>query len=293
MIGSNENYPGPGESPLAGAVYDSASNVWTPVNEAGMPPISMVNGNITSLGATMAMIGWDDTTVPAVLVGGIYDPVSDTWASIDMAGGPDVVMYSMEIFTTALGTKLVFITRDDNPEVMSWVGWIYDPATGVWTPINMGGSDLDNLDFSSIRMAANGQVVMLSGYDNVDLMKPVAFIYSPQTGTWQEAGSSNMPQLNSYPGSTQTYFAAFGGNFILIGEAMYPTNINMAGGVYNPASGIWAAVSITGIPENSPGWVITGNSASVFAFETGPVSSGGRIYTPLAVAGHYYLYMKQ
>lgn len=112
-----------------GALYDPASDTWTPMTHTGAPS-----------GRTHAMMAWaGDRFVVfggkrADATGGQHDPVSRVWTPLPTEGAPPGGVAGAMIWT---GSRLVVRggceTRTGSRRVAS--GGLYDPSTERWSPM--------------------------------------------------------------------------------------------------------------------------------------------------------------
>src|SRR5678815_2196899 len=71
----------------------------------------------------------------AVATGGRYDPVSDTWSSMAVAGAPGPRSVHTAVWT---GTRmLVWGGFHNQQQLFLGDGGRYDPSTDTWSPISM------------------------------------------------------------------------------------------------------------------------------------------------------------
>ncbi len=136
--GGNRGY---GESFCSGALYDPLTNTWIAMDSVNAPSPRFFH---TAVWTGNKMIVWGGAFTSAEIPlrsGGIYDPVSNSWAPLDSINAPAPRSFHSALWT---GSKMLI-----------WGGWhtsleyyktggIYDPLANTW-------DDMDTLNAPSPR----------------------------------------------------------------------------------------------------------------------------------------------
>jgi hypothetical protein len=108
----------------AGALYDPATDTWTPMSTAGQPEPRLTHSAVWT-GNSMIVWGGNANGKP-LASGGIYDPEADTWTPMTMAGAPSPRFSHSAVWT---GSSMIAWAGYD---FFDWhnSGGIYDPKAG-------------------------------------------------------------------------------------------------------------------------------------------------------------------
>jgi len=126
---------GPGGMQSTGGMYDPVKGTWKPTSTVNVPP-----------GRQDATAVWDDAHKLMLVwggrigstptnTGGIYNPATNTWAPISMAGVPEARWGHSAVWT---GTRMIVWGGTDNTSYFA-NGASFDPVKNEWTGAISGG----------------------------------------------------------------------------------------------------------------------------------------------------------
>jgi N-acetylneuraminic acid mutarotase len=226
-----------------GAMYDPVADTWSATPSVNAP--SAREGH-AAIWTGDLMVIWGGKTVNTPLnSGGRLDPVANTWTPTGPAGIPEGRNDAHAIWT---GTQLII-----------WGGWTdrtlfssgsrYDPALHLWSPIStLNSGDGGTAVWTGSAMivwggrsnAAGGAVITYSGLGGT---------YYPLTDSWVPTSTAGAPSSRS--GHTAVWTGSrmlvWGGFFVQTPPGI--TTYFNDGGLYDPATDTWSAVTTTGAPS--------------------------------------------
>jgi N-acetylneuraminic acid mutarotase len=134
---------GPNESGLTntGALYDPVADVWTGATSINNAPSSRLGH--TAVWTGNRMIVWGgllDVFHNVTASGGTYDPASNSWQTLPLAGAPSARQEHTAAWTGQ--AMLIWGGEDDSMAPVSFFGdgGRYDPASNAWSPLALAGA---------------------------------------------------------------------------------------------------------------------------------------------------------
>jgi len=175
----------------AGSRYDPLTDVWTPTTFAGA---ASGRYDHTAVWTGTEMIVWGgvfqsccESPVHPV-VGGRYNPVTDSWQVMDSSGAPAGRTLHAALWT---GEEMIISGGNHQPSFVDDTGGRYDPATNAWTSLPAAGEpDLPLADavwlppYAVVWGGGFG-----TGYEGA--------LYDPQLDTWTPVTSDGAPGTTS------------------------------------------------------------------------------------------------
>ena len=259
-----------------GGVYDPTADSWSPTStDSALGE----RAQHTAVWAGSRMVVWGGNTASGpTLSGGRYDPGTNTWA--EMAPTTLNPSYSH----IAISTGSTMIIWGGNQLAVS--GAIYNPTVDTWTPTETMGAPSARVNHTGVW---TGTQMIVWGGNSTGAPTNSGGIYTPDPnlggGSWTSTDQTSAPPPRLYHVAvwTGTKMIVWGGNDI-IGATLN------SGGVYNPATDTWSAISTSGAPEDASKWgsavwtgtkmiVWGGFDERVFGSEH-PVNTGA-LYNPI------------
>ena len=262
-------------SPHHNGRYNPATHTWLPIQVAGQP--SPRTGH-TAVWTGTEMIVWGGCTSGECQVrlatGGRYDPVSDSWASINPTDAPVGRAGHTAVWT---GAEVIIWggVNPQNPNLYEFTGGRLVLALNAWVPtaINplVSGRGYHTAVWTGDRMVVWGGIIVGGIVSNSGGR------YNPVTDTWTETTITNAPAPRYFHTAiwTGTQMVVWGGTN---GQAPLST-----GGRYDPGADTWTSMTDVGAPTprywHTAVW--TGTEMVVWGGFDGnvPLSTGG-IYRP-------------
>jgi N-acetylneuraminic acid mutarotase len=260
--------------------YNPATDTWL-----ASPPPSEPRGR-TGAGAVWTgsmMLVWGGLEDSEALGTGFrYDPALDSASPLQTLNAP-----AASVFVTGVWS---------GSEMIVWGGngaGRYNPASGVWSPVSTTGSPSNRRNQSAVWTGS--EMIVWGGYLPNTCVPFSCWQYyadgaryNPATNVWTPVSPTGSPSARA------DHTAVWTGSRMLIwgGQVCTGTSCPSAaqqfadGGLYNPATDSWAAVSATGAPSKRSGHtaVWSGSRMIVWGGEiyggSGPRLGDGGIYDP-------------
>lgn len=249
-----------------GSIYDPTTDTWHASSTSGAPA---ERGLHSAIWTGSEMIIWDGITTAGVSVtdgGGRYNPVTDTWTSMNLTDAPLNRFNHTAVWT---GTQMIIWGGTDNSTGDYDTGGIYDPTTDSWTPTSQTNAPSARTQHSAVWTGS--EMIVWGGYfDNVGAR------YNPKTDTWTTMAAT--PSARTAASMVWT-----GSKMILWGGNSSGTAQN-SGYTYDTNTNSWTSISSSGAPSarSSQPTVWTGTEMVVWGGQDAsstPVNSGAR-YNP-------------
>jgi hypothetical protein len=174
----------------------------------------------------MIVWGGDDGSNNNLSSGGRYDPTSDKWTAMSLAGAPALSFSPRAVWT---GTELI-VWPGLNPSAR--VGGRYDPNTDTWKAMTRDGAPIQQ-QYSSIVWTGTTMIVW-GGFVDGACASAEGAIYDPATDTWRSMPTVGAPHPRSAHSAvwTGTQMIVWGGSAIGANAASY-----------DPVADAWFALS--------------------------------------------------
>jgi galactose oxidase-like protein len=210
-----------GENVNDGAVYEVASDSWTPTARAGAPRAT-----------TRAPAVWTGERIvvwagPASGQSARFDPEANAWSPVSEGNLPPAMSTPATVWT---GSEMIVWGFTSSGGTM---GFAYDPALDVWSPLSATGAPPFAAD---VAVWTGREMIVWNGNAHAGGR------YAPATGTWRPMSSQgapvSVPDRAVWARDVMVVWGGFAGAF-------EPTNI---GGIYDPSRDVWRATSMEGAP---------------------------------------------
>ncbi len=261
----------------SGARFDPVLDRWTPTSSVNAP--ANRSGH-SAVWANQGMIVWGGTLgIEYTNTGSLYDPLRDAWSPISSVNAPTARHLHRAVWT---GDTMLVWGGFGSPV---GPGGRYNLRTDTWTPM----STLNQPSFNGTAVWTGSRMIIWGGQEISGSGSPsqAGALYDPQSDTWTPTSLTNAPVFRA------GHVAVWNGSRMLVWggctstcSAYTATDYINSGGLYDPATNTWQAMSTVGAPEGriAASAVWTGSemvvwSGAPYAYSTDPGNSGGR-YDP-------------
>ncbi len=240
----------PSGATQTGAKYNPANDAWIPISTNGAP-IARFDHRAVWTGSNMIVWGGQTNSSPNNIdyeTGGIYDPQTDSWTSLPMAGVPLRRHGHTAIWT---GTQMsVWGGRyETNTVTNTWLnsGGILVPSTSSWTGMASNTAPLARASHSAVWADNLTSMIVWGGIGFSDSGLNSGGVYAFANDTWNATPTLGAPSgRNSHSAIwTGSEMIVWGGNNNL-GPPNYSTN---DGARLNPISLTWTPTTQLNAPQ--------------------------------------------
>ncbi|HEX4824928.1 MAG TPA: MopE-related protein [Candidatus Polarisedimenticolaceae bacterium] len=264
-----------------GARYNPATDTWRPTSTGANTPAARFEHTAVWTGSEMIVWGGTDYTFPGPVVGGRYNPVTDTWAPTSTGPG----LPSPRVFASAVWTGSEMIVWGGTlvgPGTATNTGARYDPSADTWTEVPIDDGTPSPRQNSSA-VWTGSEMIIWGGENspsstNANRYDPVANVWhvtstAPLPGhsrlgqsviwtgskmiVWGGAGS--VPAGCAYTPSTDAWspiasapsptasgqMAVWTGTEMIVWGGGYYDDYNNYGGRYDPSTDSWVSTSMS------------------------------------------------
>ena len=281
-------------APLSdGSAYDPGTNSWTPISSTKAPSPRYLHSAIWTGSKMIVWGGWTsvENATPlvrsygvvegagAVNTGAIYDPQTNSWASMSTVKAPTPRGEQVAVWT---GSKMIVWGGDDGTSNDLNDGGIYDPATDTWTPTSLNGAPSAR-DYHAA-VWSGSKMIVWGGYGNATADTNTGGVFDPISNTWTPTSVNSAPLGRSWPTAVWT-----GARMIIWGgyadlaeppQEIYYSN----GGLYDPVANGWSAMTTTGAPSGRFNHTSVWTGSQMITWggfdSSGFVVNTGGVYTP-------------
>lgn len=189
-----------------GGMYEPVSDTWRPLSTIGAP---RTYASFTAVWTGTEMIIWGaktsfvNSSQTLTNVGGRYDPVTDTWQSLSIAGAPEPRTSHSAVWT---GTRMIVWGGWDTEAVNT--GGVYDLATDTWERLAM--DDLPPPKSSHTAIWTGTEMIVWGGF----YYQTTGARHDPVAASWVPTSNSNLPPARGMHTAiwTGTEMIIWGGN---------------------------------------------------------------------------------
>ncbi len=218
-------------------------NRWQAVATA---PFSLFASRAVWVGTKMfAFGGCEYNTVPCSKGGGLYDPVANTWQTINLATAPAGRQFHS--LTVINNSKVLVFGGGSGSGLGSLPGGvplgdgaIFDPATGTWQAIATAGAPSGRNLHTAVWTGT--EVIIFGGIDTALNPFGNGAIYNPATNTWRPLATAGAPSARGQASAAWT-----GSKMIVFGGNNVSTLFN-DGALFDPVTNTWTPMSTTNAP---------------------------------------------
>lgn len=256
--------------------FNPSTNVWTAMATAGQPAI---RENALAVWTGTEMLVWGGSNANGYQsTGGRYHPATDTWAIMAPTNAPAARSNSTAVWT---GTEMIVWGGFGGGSLNT--GGRYNPAIGgggTWSALPTAGAPVARYWHTAVWTGA--EMIIFGGTNG-------ATTYG-DGGRFNPSGGGTWSTLATGPSARAQHTAVWTPNGMIVwgGSAIGTTAPNGTGGLYNPATLTWSALSTTNAPDprfqHSAVW--NGTEMIVWGGSTSNVnnfvySNTGGAYNPL------------
>jgi N-acetylneuraminic acid mutarotase len=181
-----------------GGRYDPIADAWAPTSH----PAPRKRAGHTAVWTGSRMVVWGGSVgspkFPRYLeTGGLYDPVTNTWAKTETAGAPKARGWHTAVWT---GSRMVVWGGLGYDEWFGHeyfdTGGRYDPLTDTWTPT--ATLDAPEARLSHTAVWTGTKVIVWGGSSDFSDYLGTGGRYDPATDTWKATTTANAPESRRY-----------------------------------------------------------------------------------------------
>ena len=188
-----------------GGIYDPVTDTWTPIATTNAPSARYLHTAIWTGSKMIVWGGWSPSCfylgVNNCGDGGIYDPSSDTWASLGGALYSPVQRSSHTAVWT--GAKMIIWGGSGGSEnVTLGTGSIYDPIENAWTAMSAFGAPLARTDHTAVWTGS--QMIIWGGSSGDNALLDDGGAYDPSTDSWTPLSTTAAPPARYLQTATWT-----------------------------------------------------------------------------------------
>lgn len=252
-----------------GASYDPVSNTWTPISMTGSPSPRSSHHAVWTGNRMIIWGGMTDSGLGLLAHGAVYNPVGDSWSSMNIQGAPSPTQYfgASAVWT---GSRMMLWGGSiaGGGAYYSRFGNFYDPATNSWE--NTRGSALPTTLTCSYGWDPTNNRLMILGAETAGAIKAIF-----------QAPTATAPQISAKVASilgTTSHGAEVGSEFVwrpVLAGRPWPT-ISLA-----PGAPAWLSV-IGNVVRGTPSAGDVGEVSFTVMASNG-VGSGGSFKVDLKV----------
>jgi hypothetical protein len=240
---------------------------WIPPNAVGLP----TGKEHTAVWTGSEMLVWGGaprttSQFVATSAGGRYDPVSDAWTALPVAGA--AAQRTMHTAHWTGREMLVWGGMTNISSALLGDGAGYDPVANVWRPMASLGAPSGRYLHTAV-WTGSELIVWGGGLRDGPSLGDGAR-YNPTTDRWTPLPSAGAPTARV--GHTAVWtgreMLVWGGSHIEGESSTRRVSYAADGARYNPATDTWRPMSTTGIPEPRESQIAVWTGAQVFAWGT-------------------------
>jgi hypothetical protein len=234
--------------------YNPAGDSW---QDVAPPPVW---GRVVWAGDRLFV--WTSSAGKSPPCGATYFPSTKTWQVVPFDKSP-VCPDSYRLVWT--GSRVIVLGQSSADAAPQLGGWMYEPATGDWTPISSLGAPTGTAWWASAVWTGTDMIAWGS-----DGSAPAGGIFNPPSNTWRPVSLAG-----AVPGHSRE--VAWGDGRMFVWDES-----KQRGGIYDPDTDAWTSMSTAGAPPHMmPGPVVLwiGSELLVWGFAGGE-DGAGRLYRP-------------
>jgi N-acetylneuraminic acid mutarotase len=220
-----------------GALYDPATDSWSPVSSVDAPSPRHSHSSVWTGSHMLVWGGFGASDYETT--GARYDPDSDSWSAMTATNAPSGRTLHRTVWT---GSEMV-IWGGLNGVTALASGARYDPSANQWQPISSVGATSARLLHQMVW--SDSQVIVWGGTNTFDWLSTGGY-YDPSNDSWTGATSGSGLQIrqsatNVWTGEEMVIWGGWdGGNYLSDGAALDPDAA---------AGGSWTPLSTSGAPS--------------------------------------------
>jgi len=222
----------------AGFIFDPATSSWVATSAVNAPEIRHSHAAVWTGSKMIVWGGYGyGATYDYVNTGGIYDPSSDTWATMSTTSAPVARYGHTAVWADGATSKMIVWGGRNAAGTRINTGGRYDPSTDTWTATTTSVAPTARDQHTAVW---TGSVMIIWG-GNPGSATSTGSRYDPSADSWSAT------QTSSVPPARYNHIALWTGSKMIVwgGESAAPLS---TGGVYDPVGNSWTATSNTGVP---------------------------------------------
>jgi N-acetylneuraminic acid mutarotase len=224
-----------------GGRYNPAIDAWTATSTVGAPAARLLHSAVWTGSRMIVWGGVAASSGTLMNTGGAYDPISNTWAAISVAGAPSARVNASAVWT---GREMIVWGGDNNMGASSTMygdGARYDPISNTWSPIDPTGAP-SGRDFGRSAVWTDREFIIWGGRTAAGAELADGGRYDPILDQWSAVSLSGNPSPRAFHGAVWT-----GREMIVWGGTDAAGTIN-TGDRYDPISNSWSQTPLLNAP---------------------------------------------
>lgn len=225
-----------------GGRYNASANTWSSMSATGAPEGRGAHAAVWT-GSVMVVWGGIKGTISTasnlLTTGGRYDPVANTWTSTSTTGAPSARYDFTSIWS---GTYMVIWGGQNSGGTLLGTGGRYNPSTNAWSAVTATGAPTARSGHTAVWTGS--KMIIWGGNDTSGTVTNSGKLYDPAADTWTSMTTTGAPVGRS------GHIAVWTGSKMIVWGGYINNSLTMTntGGIYDPATNTWAAVTTTGAP---------------------------------------------
>jgi hypothetical protein len=250
------------------------AGTWSRFSTAESPPSMNVH---TALWTGSELLVWG--AFSSSMVGGLYNPATDSWRAIETAGSPSARNYWASVWA---GTEFIVWGGDIGTSSTQFRndGGRYNPATNTWRPVSTVGAP------AGARLSTavwTGKEMIVFGGSNSSGINTHNGRYNPATDSWLPVSTAGAPNVELFHSAiwTGTRMIVWGGSQSF--SCTEFSGCSGTGAAYDPTTDTWSPISSVGAPSARSGHTAlwTGSKMIIWGGSTpGGDTNTGAMYDP-------------
>lgn len=207
-----------------GAAFDPNTNTWTPISSVNAP---LARGMHSAVWTGSKMVVWGggglhpSFGLSSLKSGGIYDPATDSWATMSSVGAPAGRIGHASVWT---GSRMLIFSGQDF-YVGTYYGdtYAFDPTTNIWQTLSSSNAPAARVFSTAIW---TGSKMIVHGGQGLAIQNGLLLAYyyfdggefTPGSNSWVPIRPSNLPARN--------HTAVWDGSRMIIHGGYFYFNLN-------------------------------------------------------------------
>lgn len=216
-----------------GSFYDPVADAWSPMPLENAPAPRYHHSTV-STGDEMIIWGGTGNAFETIDAGKIYHYSSNTWTNLSTQDAPFPISHHSAVWT---GSKMVVWGGNANQffPYETNQGWIYDPASDLWSPITAPG--LPPARYNHTATWTGSQMIVVGRTSDGISDRSAAWSFSLADNTWKPIPTRTAPDYRFY------HSAVWTGSRMIIWGGEGVTGYLNDGWSYDPTAAVWTPIS--------------------------------------------------
>ena len=258
-----------------GGRYDPLTDTWTPTSNTDAPRARREH---TAVWTGSEMIIWGgchpgyNSTCNKIGNGGggVYNPASDTWRSIDSPAAPEG-----RTKHTAVWTGSEMIVWGGVATNVTNTGGRFNPSTNAWQPTSLVNAPAPRWEHTAVWTGS--LMVVWGGYDgNSQVSFNTGGRYNPVNDSWEATS------LAGAPAPRIGHTAVWTGSEMIVwgGDLRFSLGLTNTGGRYRPDTDTWTPTNQTNAPSARTNHLAVWTGSLMIVWSTADYQKSGGRYNP-------------